>query len=114
YYSLASLYNNPDIAAEDIALYRTGLSKVVNSLSWSPDIAVPKALEDPAVHQTILRIDLRDFDWTPAIWARIIAAYPYGLQPRSLIGQIHHIPVLSRRRLHYLIEYCILSHTYTL
>jgi hypothetical protein len=60
--------------------YRVALSKLVNSLSWGPDIAVPKPI-DPA--KTILRIDINDYGWTEATWDRILATNPYGIVSRS-------------------------------
>src|SRR5262249_39721292 len=49
---------------------------LVNSLSWHPRITVPHAI-DPA--GTILRIDLRDFQWDANLWNRMLAEYPYGV-----------------------------------
>lgn len=93
YYSLANLHNNTaDVDDSLLALYRTSLSKLVNHLSWNPEIVVPKAL---GPSNTVLRIDLRDYDWTPAIWQRIVAAYPYGLRSRSAAGSVDQIKALS-------------------
>lgn len=80
YYSIVHLYNNADYSDEEINAFRLGLSKLVNSLSWNPRIHPPVPI-DP--NKLILRIDLRDYNWTPAIWKRIIASYPYGVVYRD-------------------------------
>lgn len=99
YYSLANLANNPDMDKPTLARYRTSLSKLVNHLSWNQSITVPKVL---GPEQTLLRIDMRDFDWTPAIWRRIVAAYPYGVRPRGLGGEVDQIRTLSGAELPYI------------
>ncbi|HXG67832.1 MAG TPA: c-type cytochrome [Blastocatellia bacterium] len=76
YFSLAHLYN-AGVREEELETYRTGLAKLVNSLSWHREIT-PPAPVDPA--KTILRIDLRDYNWTAATWQMILAAYPYGIR----------------------------------
>lgn len=51
--------------------------KLINSLSWAPDIVVPKAI-DPA--KTIFRLDIGDIDyWSDATWDRILSENPYGV-----------------------------------
>jgi hypothetical protein len=99
YYSIANLYNNPDYTERDLELYRTSLGKLVNSLSWSRDIVQPKAIDSA---RTLLRIDLRSFDWTSEIWQNIIASYPYGLKPRSSMEQVLQIQSLSGAQLPYI------------
>lgn len=92
YYSVANLSNNPEVSVEALDQYRIALSKLINHLSWNREISVPKFVD---AARTLLRIDLRDYDWTPAIWQRILAAYPYGLKPRNLGGEVHQIEDLS-------------------
>src|SRR5262249_38050492 len=50
------------------------VAKLVNSLSWHPRIIVPEAV-DP--NRTVLRIDLRHYQWNARVWDRLTAAYPY-------------------------------------
>ena len=99
YYSLANLSNNPEVADKLLGLYRGALSKLVNHLSWNAEIVKPKSV---SADGTLLRIDLRDYDWTPAIWQRIIAAYPYGLRARGLSGELAQIKALSGAELPYI------------
>jgi mono/diheme cytochrome c family protein len=80
YYTLTHLYNvgESDDAMEN---YRLALVKLVNSLSWEKEITKPVPI-DP--EKTILRIDLRDFDWDLSIWAKIIAQYQYVPRDKNM------------------------------
>jgi tetratricopeptide (TPR) repeat protein/mono/diheme cytochrome c family protein len=69
---------NAGLPEDQLQTYRHGLAKLVNSLSWQPDIVVPRPI-DPA--RTVFRIDLRDYRWTDAVWRKLVAAYPYGVIP---------------------------------
>ena len=64
YYSIAHLYN-AQVPSEELQGYRVGLSKLLNSFSWVPRITPPRPI-GPA--GAILRIDLRDYGWTPETW----------------------------------------------
>src|SRR5947209_2635378 len=75
YFTLTNLYN-AGLSDDQLATYRHGLSKLVNSLSWQPDVAAPRAV-DPA--GTVLRIDLRDYKWSAEVWRQVVGLYPYGL-----------------------------------
>jgi tetratricopeptide (TPR) repeat protein/mono/diheme cytochrome c family protein len=75
YFTLTHLHN-AGLSAEQMQSHRHALSKLVNSLSWQKPIAVPKAI-DP--ERTILRIDLRDFQWNEKTWDAIIERNPYGI-----------------------------------
>lgn len=75
YFSFTHLLN-AGLSDEELQTYRNALSKLVNSLSWNSKIAVPVAV-DPK--QTILRIDLRWYQWDATIWNRILQEYPYGI-----------------------------------
>lgn len=69
--------NNTNYAGKNLPLARAALSKLVNSLSWMPDISVPQAIED---QQLVFRIDLRNFGWDESdVWRKIQRIYPYGL-----------------------------------
>ncbi|MEW6733322.1 MAG: hypothetical protein AB1489_18490 [Acidobacteriota bacterium] len=76
YFSLAHLYNMGE-SREELANYRIGLAKLLNSLSWQRQITVPQPID---AAKTIFRIDLRDYGWTVETWDRILAAYPYGIR----------------------------------
>lgn len=77
-------------------MYRSSLSKLVNHLSWRQKIVVPKTL---GPDKTLMRIDFRDYKWTPATWLRIVAAYPYGV--RDFAKQCDQIKALCGAELPY-------------
>lgn len=76
YFILTNLYNAGDTKLDT---YRSALFKLMNSLSWDRDISLPKMIDK---EQTILRIDLREYDWSdPArTWDIILEGYPYGVE----------------------------------
>jgi mono/diheme cytochrome c family protein len=75
YFTLTHLYN-AGLNDDQLATYRVGLSKLINSLSWGSRLKKPTAI-DPA--KTILRIDLTDYKWNEATWREVLAHYPYGV-----------------------------------
>ena len=77
YFTFSHLFNNPD-EMKNLPMYRAGLAKVVNSLSWKKTIVLPQAVDK---NETIYALDLRDLDWeTPDRWQVLVSAYPYGLR----------------------------------
>jgi hypothetical protein len=76
YFSLSNLYNAGASDAE-LETTRTALSKLINSLSWHPQLTPPVAVDKT---RTLLRIDLRDYTWTAATWSSVLALYPYGIK----------------------------------
>jgi tetratricopeptide (TPR) repeat protein len=83
YFTLAHLHN-AGLSAEELHSYRHGVSKLVNSLSWEKEIVVPKAID---AAQTILRIDLRDYQWTGKTWDVLLGKNPYSLRLPSAAFQ---------------------------
>jgi WD40 repeat protein/mono/diheme cytochrome c family protein len=73
YLTLSHLANagRPD---EELQSCRLAVAKLVNSLSWHPRITVPEAI-DPG--RTILRVDLRHYQWNARLWDRLLSVYPY-------------------------------------
>ncbi|HXG08403.1 MAG TPA: c-type cytochrome domain-containing protein [Gemmataceae bacterium] len=78
YFTLVHVYNagRPE---DELEACRQAVSRLLNSLSWHPRITVPKAI-DPA--RTVLRIDLRDYQWNARAWDRLAAVYPYRFSDR--------------------------------
>jgi formylglycine-generating enzyme required for sulfatase activity/mono/diheme cytochrome c family protein len=67
---------------ELVRVSRLGLAKMLNSLSWSPSMAIPKPIDEAGL---VERIDLRQLlaadrrsHWTNAQWEMLCARYPYG------------------------------------
>jgi len=76
YFILTNLYNEGDAK---LTIYRSALFKLVNSLSWDRNIVLPTIIDK---EQTILRIDLREYDWSDPTrtWDTILEGYPYGVE----------------------------------
>jgi len=81
YFSLLHLWNDPAAPDTQLNLTRAAVSKLMNSLSSQPRIAVPHAV-DP--DKLILRIDLRHYGWNHEThWLALLKSYPYGLRIRG-------------------------------
>jgi hypothetical protein len=76
YFSLAHLYDAGTCGAA-LDAHRQALAKALNALSWAPEIVAPVAIDPDA---TVMRVDLRDYDWSAATWATIVAADPYAIE----------------------------------
>jgi formylglycine-generating enzyme required for sulfatase activity/mono/diheme cytochrome c family protein len=59
--------------------YQAGFRKLLNSLSYSPRLVIPKPVT--GTQGTLVRIDLRDLNWSAADWDRMIGHYFYGVSP---------------------------------
>lgn len=79
YFTLTNLYNGgaPDA---DLAAFRNGLSKMVNSLSYNGKVIPPVAI-DP--EQTIFRINLREYGWSRFAWDEVSRRDPYAFASNS-------------------------------
>ena len=75
YFTLTHLHN-AGFAPEEMESHRHGLSKLLNSLSWSKQVVVPKTVD---AARTLLRIDLRDYQWSEKTWDAVVARNPYGI-----------------------------------
>jgi tetratricopeptide (TPR) repeat protein len=75
YFTLSHLHN-AGLSTEEIQSYRHGLSKLLNSLSWGKRTVVPETVD---ADKTILRIDLRDFQWNEQTWSALLERNPYGI-----------------------------------
>jgi hypothetical protein len=75
YFSLAHLYN-AGVPERDLDTYRAALGKLINSLSWQKEITAPVPIDSA---RTLLRIDLRDYNWTAASWDQLLSVYPYSV-----------------------------------
>ncbi|QDT14995.1 hypothetical protein [Alienimonas californiensis] len=87
YFSLHTLFNNPNVLASDLPAYRAALSKSVNSMSWEPTITPPREVTGEGLPGGVLyAVDLRDYGWDAADWQTVLKAYPYGLSYGNLGG----------------------------
>lgn len=76
YFTLTHLHN-AGLSPDQLASFRHGLSKLLNSLSWGKQVVPPRAIDAAG---TILRIDLRDYQWSERTWEKIVARNPYGIR----------------------------------
>ena len=84
YFTMHQLHNTPGILSRDLTLYRAGLSKALNSLSWHPRIVLPREVKVTGSDDGVLyAMDIRRLKWSDEIWNRIQQAYPYGV---SFVG----------------------------
>lgn len=72
YLNLGNLYNSG--RRSEIERTRLALNKLLNSLSWKKGIKNPVVIDGTS---TLLRLDLRDYKWTPEMWEEIAKANPY-------------------------------------
>jgi hypothetical protein len=79
YFTLTHLYN-AGLSDDELQTYRNGVSKLLNSLSWNKTIITPVAIDK---EKTILRIDLRDYNWGKREWDGLANRYPYALDDGS-------------------------------
>ena len=74
FFTLTHLHNNPKVTDSQMRLYRAGLAKLLNSLSWRKAIVYPTPVD---AQGTILALDLRDLDWDlNDNWSKIIGYAP--------------------------------------
>jgi serine/threonine-protein kinase len=78
YFTFHNLHDNPKVDDADLRLARAAVAKLVNSLSWKPEIVVPAPIDHD---QVVLALDLRDVGWdVRGLWYEILTRYPYGLK----------------------------------
>lgn len=77
YFSLAEAHNNPSISEDSLLLSRAALSKALNSLSWEPEIVLPR--EIAGTQQTLFAIDIEKLGWTRDHWRAVRGRYPYSI-----------------------------------
>ncbi|MGE0379060.1 MAG: hypothetical protein AB7Q45_26965, partial [Planctomycetaceae bacterium] len=81
YFSLTHLYNDRTVDETQLGLTRLALAKALNSLSWEPDLVVPRVLN---AQQTLFAVDMTALGWDRAHWNALLAAYPYALSYGAL------------------------------
>lgn len=70
--SLADLYN-ACVGSEELAAYRQAVTKLMNSLSWTPS---PQKLTPLDANGTVLAFRLAEFGWVSGHWEVIEQKYP--------------------------------------
>ncbi|MEI8381395.1 MAG: c-type cytochrome domain-containing protein [Planctomycetota bacterium] len=75
YLTLTHLYN-AGRSDDELLSFEHGISKLINSLSWGRKVVPPHRI---AGLPLILRIDIRDYKWSAAIWETLASAEPFAL-----------------------------------
>jgi len=92
YFTIHNLLNNKTFSNDDIRLARAATSKLINSLSWEPDLVVPKAIDR---EEAVFALDIRSVGWDEHDrWGEILTYYPYGLKHDQ--GQDQDLREVSR------------------
>lgn len=82
-YIVLNHLHNAGATEQELAFWRGGISKLINSLSWGGTIQKPEPVDENGL---ILRVDLRHYDWhqdNGYKWRRLASFYPYGIKYRS-------------------------------
>ncbi len=90
YFTLTHLYN-AGLSQDEMETYRLAMAKLLNSLSWKPELVIPERVGE---EETLLRIQLSDLGWDADTWDAIVETDPYattvstpdGLKVRELTG----------------------------
>lgn len=72
YLSLAYLKMS-GASSDQIGLMRKAVAKLINSLSWMPDLVVPTHVDAEGL---LLRINLLEYGWTAPLWESLVAGHP--------------------------------------
>jgi hypothetical protein len=80
YLTIDNLHNLDSVDSEQLELYRAAIVKMLNSLSWEPDVVQVEPIDE---HETVYRIDLRQMGWTASQWDMITQHYPYAIKLRG-------------------------------
>lgn len=78
-------FANICVSSEAMNVYRQGAIKFINSLSQSSDVV---RLETIDPEETILRINLVDLGWSAADWDKLLAVYPYNVEPDIQLNSV--------------------------
>jgi mono/diheme cytochrome c family protein len=73
YLTLTHLHN-AGVPRDELETTRQAVAKLINSLSWHPRVRGPEPID---AARTILRLDLRHYQWNARSWERLQSAYPY-------------------------------------
>jgi len=81
YFTMTHLHNDPQVDDRHLRMFRAGLAKAINSLSWQAKMVPPSVVSiegyDKPDDGLIYAIDLKEIGWTRQHWTEINDAYPY-------------------------------------
>lgn len=76
YVSMRPLWNDSEVTQETYDAYLAATVKLLNALSFNPNVYRFEKVEDQGF---LLRVFLPDLNWTPDTWTLLEDAYPYGM-----------------------------------
>ena len=82
YFTLSQAHNNSALGDDALLLSHAALAKTINSLSWEPDIAPVRIVDeknDVQTHKTLFAVDIEKLGWTTEHWQAVRARYPYAI-----------------------------------
>jgi len=88
YLTLTHIYRSTDLQLNQKALFALAPAKALNSVHWRTRLVAPVIVD---ADKTLVRIDLRNYDITPAEWEAIVANYPY----RSVLDRQPLLPDIA-------------------
>ncbi|WP_305971424.1 MULTISPECIES: DUF4384 domain-containing protein [unclassified Mameliella] len=90
YISMRPMWNDPDVTDENYTAYLAATVKLLNALSWNPNVYKFEKVDD---HGILLRVFLPDLDWTHETWGYLEAKYPYGMESDTdpYLGSLQHL-----------------------
>lgn len=96
YFTLANLWNDPNVDERQLQMTRAALSKALNSLSWQPRLLIPEAVD---AQQAVFAVDITRLGWTREHWLAILAEYPYQVAVDSVADSGRGDTVKQLRRI---------------
>ena len=90
YISMRTMWNDPDVTDENYQGYLAGTVKLLNALSWNPNVY---KFEKVDKHGVLLRVFLPDLDWTHETWHMLETRYPYAMESETdpYLGTLQHL-----------------------
>lgn len=90
YISMRPMWNDPEVTDDNYNAYLAGTVKLLNALSWNPNVYKFEKV-DP--HGVLLRVFLPDLDWTHETWSYLEEQYPYAMESDvdPYLGTLQHL-----------------------
>ncbi|SMX38208.1 DUF4384 domain-containing protein [Maliponia aquimaris] len=76
YISMRPMWNDPEVTDDNYQAYLHATVKLLNALSWNPNVYKFEKV-DP--HGVLLRVFLPDLEWSHDTWGYLEAEYPYAM-----------------------------------
>jgi cytochrome c5 len=77
YISMRPMWNDPEVTDQNYQAYLAATVKMMNALSWNPNVYKFEKIDE---HGVLLRVFLPDLDWSHETWGYLEADYPYAME----------------------------------